>query len=145
MAITGKGLALETGVKLITPSKAARLAGAAGDSAGDQAPISGPELPHKTTQHGVLLRRPRSLHFPPPAPAPSHALAVSQSGRLSAAFGVLFFAHGGFTFWVLSVLVRLGLFSILVSVCLSLSLSLLCHYGTTYLPNRKWARIVIES
>lgn len=99
MEITGEGLALEAGVKLITPSEAARLARAAGDSAGDQAPISGPELLHQSTQHRVLLRRPRPLHFPPPA----HGLAVSESRRLAAAFVVLFFAHGGFAFWVLSV------------------------------------------
>lgn len=60
--ITGKRLAFDGGIQLITPSEPARLPGSAGDSAGNQAPISGPELAHQAAENGVFLRRPRPFH-----------------------------------------------------------------------------------
>lgn len=64
MAVTGERFALDARVELITPPEAARLAGPAGNSSGDDAPIPGAKLADQPSQHLVLSRRPRSPHFP---------------------------------------------------------------------------------
>ena len=81
MEITSKGLALNRGVKLITPAQPAGLAGSPSNSTGDQTPVPGPELTHQSTQNGVLFRRPRPFNSVPSRSlaAASASLAVSLS------------------------------------------------------------------
>ncbi|PON90194.1 hypothetical protein TorRG33x02_140440, partial [Trema orientale] len=76
-----KGLALDGGVELITPSEAARLAGSAGDSSGDQAPIPRTELTHQSAQNGIFFWRPRPLHPVSPGFFSSSADAAVFPGR----------------------------------------------------------------
>uniref|UniRef100_F6H3E1 Uncharacterized protein n=1 Tax=Vitis vinifera TaxID=29760 RepID=F6H3E1_VITVI len=78
--LISKGLALNRGVKLITPAQPAGLAGSPSNSTGDQTPVPGPELTHQSTQNDVLFRRPRPFNSVPSrslATAPA-SLAVSK-------------------------------------------------------------------
>ncbi|KAK3024665.1 hypothetical protein RJ639_044281 [Escallonia herrerae] len=66
-----KRLALESGVQLIEPPEAARLARTPRDSSGDQSPIPRPVAQHELTQHLVL--------FGSPGPPDSAVTAVQAS------------------------------------------------------------------
>lgn len=114
MAVTSEGLALEAGVELITPTEAARLPGTPRNSAGDEAPVPRPELAHQSTQHRVLIGRPRALHFSLATTNIPTNLSICESHGLDIisntdpgvgdaigggrAGALLFFDHGGFEF-----------------------------------------------